>query len=157
MSFIHKPKLTMTREELFNTPHARETAEKSKKRAAEFAAVLKPSKKIWAVVNGLEYLTPETLDILKQRGQDWHDTWPIGEPHYSRSDGYQFVIHTNQVRDLLQIQLRTAQDLLKVTRKVLGKPKKSYVSVKEFCFVNKLPEDEVRKSLSKIPPDFSIK
>jgi hypothetical protein len=55
------------------------------------------------------------------------------------------------------IQLRTAQDLLAVTREALGKPKKSYVSVKEFCFINHLPEDEVREALRKTKPDFSIK
>jgi hypothetical protein len=151
-----KPKIS-TPQDMFKTPYALANAAKNKKRARRSARELKPSGEVWAVVNGLEYLTPETIKILTQRGQQWHDKWPLGEPMYSRNDGYQFVIHTNQIMDLLNIQLRTAQDLLAVTRESLGKPKKSYVSVKEFCFINHLPEDEVREALRKIKPDFALK
>ena len=147
----------MEMEELFKTPHAKANAEKNKKRAAESAATLKPSKEVWAVVNGLEYLTAETIEILKQRAQEWFDLWPLGEPQYKRDDGYQFVIHTNQVADLLQINIRTAQELLQVTRRLLGKSENSYVSVKEFCKMNEFDEEDVRRALRDIEPNFKIK
>jgi hypothetical protein len=151
------PPESSTKEDLFKTPYALANAAMHKKRALRSARKLKPSGEVWAVVNGLEYLTPETIKIITQRGQEWHDKWPIGEPMYSRNDGYQFVIHTNQIMELLNIQLRTAQEVLATTRQALGKPKKSYVSVKEFCFINHLPEDETREALRKIQPDFGLK
>ncbi|WP_205508753.1 hypothetical protein [Longitalea arenae] len=144
-------------EDMFNTPEARAIAEKNKKKALKSAARLKPSKKVWAVVNGLEYLTAETIAILTQRGQEWFDEWPLGEPMYSRNDGYQFVIHANQVAQLLDIPIRTAQELLKVTRQLLGKAENRYVSVKEFCKINELDEEDARRALRDIPPNFRIK
>jgi hypothetical protein len=146
----------MRDEEKFNSPEARAIAEKNKKKAAESAASLKPSNEVYAVVNGLEYLTPETIEILKQRGQEWFDTWPIGEPMYSRNDGYQFVIHSNQVAELLGIPIRTAQEILQANRMVLGKNKNDYVSVKEFCKLNGQDEEDCRFALRGIQPDFSI-
>lgn len=146
----------MRDEEKFNTPWARAQAEKSKKKAAESAANLKPSNEVYAIVNGLEYLTPETIKILTQRGQEWFDEWPIGEPMYSRNDGYQFVIHSNQVAQLLGIPLRTAQEILQAYRIVLGKDKNDYVSVKEFCKLNKQDEDDCRRALRDIKPDYSV-
>jgi hypothetical protein len=63
-------------------------------------------------------------------------------------------INTKQVSQLLQIQIRTAQDLLKNTRKALGKLKNASVSVKEFCFVNNLSEEEVLEALLYNSPDI---
>jgi hypothetical protein len=146
----------MTEEELFNTPYARAQAEKSKKKAAETAATLQPSADVWAVVNGLEYLTAETIEILKQRGQEWHDKWPLGEPHYSRNDGYQFVIHSNQISEIYGCGIRKAQDMLAVVRQTVGKEEGSFVSVKEFCFVHKEDEEDFRRALRDIQPDFKI-
>ena len=158
MFFIRKPKLfTMTEEELFNTPEARAQAEKSKKKARKTAANLKPSAEVWAVVNGLEYLTEETIEILKQRGQQWHDTWPIGEPHCkSDEEGYQFVIHSNQVAELYKCGIRKAQDMLAAVRLAIGKDEGSFVSVKEFCFIHKEDEEDFRRALRGIQQDFSI-
>jgi len=144
----------MTENELFNTPHARAQAEKKKKEALETAATVKPSEEVWAVINGLELFTAETIAILTQRGQEWHDKWPIGEPMYSRNDGYQFVIHANQVAILCQCSIRHAQDLLKETRAFIGKPEKSFVSVKEFCHMYHHDEEDFRRALRDIKPDF---
>lgn len=146
----------MTEEELFNTPAARAQAEKSKKKAAETAATLQPSTEVWAVVNGLEYLTAETIGILKQRGQAWHDKWPIGEPMYSRNDGYQFVIHSNQVSELYGCGIRKAQEMLATVRASVGKEEGSFVSVKEFCFIHHEDEEDFRRALRDIQPDFKI-
>ena len=146
----------MRDEEKFNSPAARAQAEKDKKRARESAANLKPSEEVYAVVNGLEYLTAETIEILTQRGQEWFDEWPIGEPMYSRNDGYQFVIHSNQVAELLRIPIRTAQEILQANRIVLGKKKNDYVSVKEFCKLNRQDEEDCRRALRDIKPDYSI-
>jgi len=147
----------MTEAELFNSPQAKAQAAKSKKEALKSIAELKPSEEVWAVVNGLEMLTAETITILTQRAMEWFDRWPLGEPMYSRNDGYQFVIHTNQVMELLEISDRKAQDLLMVARKTLGKDPNGYVSVKEFCHLNKLDEEDVRKALREIKPDWKIK
>src|SRR5882762_5321009 len=107
----------MTEEELLNSPFALEQAEKSKKKALKTAATLKPSKKVYAVIGDLEYLTPKTIAILIQRGQEWHDNNRLGEKSFCRDDGYQFVIHSNQVQALFDIQIRTAQEVLKANRK----------------------------------------
>lgn len=147
----------MTPEELFKTPEARAQAEKSKKKARKTAAQLIPSAEVWAVVNGLEYLTEETIEILKQRGQEWHDTWPIGEPHYKCDDDhYQFVIHSNQVAEMYKCGIRKAQEMLAVVRLAIGKDEGSFVSVKEFCFVHKEDEEDFRRALRSIQQDFSI-
>jgi hypothetical protein len=146
----------MTEEELFNTPFAKANAEKNKKKAAKTAATLKPSAKVWAVVNGLELLTPESIEILKQRGQEWHDKWPLGEPQYSRNDGYQFVIHSNQVAEIYDCDIRKAQEMLVVVRAAVGKEKGSFVSVKEFCKIFKEDEEDFRRALRDIKPDLKI-
>lgn len=147
----------MTQEELFNTPKARAQAEKSKAKARETVATLKPSEEVWAVINGLEYLTEETIAILKQRGQEWHDEWPIGEPHFKTDDEkYQFVIHSNQVAEMYGCGIRKAQDMLAVVRATVGKDEGSFVSVKEFCFVHKEDEEDFRRALRDIQPDFGI-
>jgi hypothetical protein len=134
-----KPKISSP-EDMFKTPYALANAAMHKKRALKSARKLKPTGEVWAVVNGLEYLTPETIKIITQRGQQWYDKWPIGEPMYSRRDNYQFVIHSNQVAEMLQISIRKAQDLLAACRLALGKDENGYVSVKEFCHLQKFGE-----------------
>src|ERR1044072_511259 len=141
----------MSEQEIFNTPHAKALAAKNKEIAARSAVRLKPSDGVYAVINGLEYLTPETIEILKQRAQEWFDEWPLGEPMYCRNDGYQFVIHANQVAQLFQISLRQAQEVLQANRISLGKDSTDYVSVKEFCKLNKQDEEDCRRALRDIP------
>lgn len=58
-----------------------------------------------------------------------------------------YNITSNQVSQLLKVHVRTAQYLLENNRKALGKSKNAYVSVQEFCTVNKFSEDEVLKAL----------
>lgn len=143
-------------EAIFNTPEARAQAEKSKKKALESIAKLKPSEEPYIVINGLPYLTAEGIEMLKQRAMEWFDENPLGEPMYARNDKYQFVIHTNQVAELFGCGIRKAQLILEDNRQALGKKKTDYVSVKEFCKENNQDEEDVRRALSDIPPDFSI-
>ena len=148
----------MTEQELFNTPQAKAQAAKSKKRALQSIAELKPSEEVYAVVNGLEMLTAETITILTQRAMAWFDRWPLGEPRYSRNDGYQFVIHTNQIMEMLGCSISKAQDMLRDTRMTLGKKdKNAYISVKEFCWMFEYDEEDFRRALRDIKPDWKIK
>ena len=147
----------MTEEELLNSDYAKAQAEKSKKRARKTAAKLKPSKEVWAVVGDIEYLTPESIEILKKRGQEWHDKNRLGEKMACRDDGWQFVIDSYEVAALLRRDIRTAQEILQANRLSLGKRKNDHVTVKEFCDLNHLPEEETREALKRIKPDFKIK
>jgi hypothetical protein len=161
---VKKPDITFaeitkpsTEQDIFNTPSAKANARKHKKMAAQSAATVKPSEDTYAVVNGLELFTDETIALLTESGQEWHDIWPVGEPMYSRNDGYQFVIHSNQVQQILQISIRKAQDMLSDTRKFFGKDEDGFVSVKEFCKMYKFDEEDFRKALRDIPANFGIK
>jgi hypothetical protein len=59
-------------------------------------------------------------------------------------------IEAKQAAEILGRDIRTAQKLLKATREALGKRKNAYVSVKEFCEQNHLPEDETREALKRM-------
>ena len=59
-------------------------------------------------------------------------------------------IDAKQAAEILGRDIRTAQKLLKATREALGKRKNAYVSVKEFCIQNHLPEDETLEALKRI-------
>jgi hypothetical protein len=63
-------------------------------------------------------------------------------------------IEAKQLAEILGRDIRTAQKLLKATREALGKGKIAYVSVKEFCEQNHLPEDETLEALKHMTPDF---
>ncbi|OQP51183.1 hypothetical protein [Niastella populi] len=142
--------------EFFNSPEARAQAEKSKKKALESIARLKPGEAPYFVVNGLPYLTAEGIEILKQRAMEWFDEFPLGEPMYARNDKYQFVIHTNQVAELLGCGIRKAQMILASNRAILGKEKNDFISVKEFSRLIKQDEEDIRRALRDIGPDHSI-
>lgn len=142
--------------EFFNSPEARAQAEKSKKKALESIAKLKPTEEPYFIVNGLPYLTAEGIEILTQRAMEWFDEYPLGEPMYSRKDKYQYAIHTNQVAELLGCGIRKAQLILADNRAVLGKEKNDFVSVKEFCRLTRQDEEDIRRALRDIPQDFSI-
>lgn len=147
----------MTEEELLSSPYALEQAEKSKKKALRSAAKFKPSKQVWAVIEGLEWLTAETIAILTERGQRWHDKHRLGEPMYSRDDGYQFVIHVHEIMQLYNTKERTAQRMLAAVRKSIGKNPKSFVTVKEWCSTVERDEEDFRKALRAIQPDAKKK
>lgn len=102
---------------------------------------------VWAVINGMEYLTPATLAILQERAEQWRQLYPHGEPMAKRPAGYHAFIHSDEIARVLGISLRQAQKMLKLTRKVQQKDKNGLISVKEFCFVNKLDEAEFRRGL----------
>jgi hypothetical protein len=146
----------MTEDELLNSEYAKEQAEISKKRARETAAELKPWDEIEAVVGDIVYLTPESIELLKQRGQEFHDENRLGEKMACRDDGFKFFITSKEAAALLGKHIRTAQEILRTNRQALGKGKNDLVTVKEFCKLNNLPEEETRKALKHFEPDFSI-
>ena len=58
-----------------------------------------------------------------------------------------FLISTRDIIKVLDLNVRTAQRLLQRTRAALEKEKSDYVTVKEFCEVNKLDEGEFQQRL----------
>jgi hypothetical protein len=61
----------------------------------------------------------------------------------NRTNG-KFVITTKDIINVLDLNIRTAQRLLQRTRAALDKERTDYVTVKEFCAVNKFNEAEFR-------------
>jgi hypothetical protein len=59
-----------------------------------------------------------------------------------------FVITTRDIIKVLDLNIRTAQRLLQKTRTTLDKEKSDYVTVKEFCEVNKFDEGEFRARMA---------
>jgi hypothetical protein len=144
----------MTEEELLNSDYAKEQAEISKKRARETAAELKPWDEVLAVVGDIVFLTPESIEILKQRGQKFHDDNRLGEPRPSADNGYQFLIYPNQIKELIGCSDSTVYRIQSDIRLSLGKEKSDYITVHEFCELTHLPEEETRKALKHIEPDY---
>jgi hypothetical protein len=145
----------MTEEELLNSDYAKEQAEISKKRALETSKTLKPSEEVWAVVNGLEMLTAETIAILIQRGQEWHDKNRLGERNFCRDDGYKFILYPNELAQVTGYGIRKAQKMLAVIRATLGVDEGRDVTVKEFCDQFKYNEEDFRKALRYVDPNYS--
>jgi hypothetical protein len=145
----------MTEQELLNSPYALEQAEISKKRARETAAELKPWPEVLVVANGLEFLTAETITIITQRGQEFHDENRLGEPMPCRDDGYQFVLWKNQVEMMFGVTEDTAQGMIREIRKALGIKNRKQITVKEFCKITGFDEEDFRKALKHLKPDFS--
>ena len=145
----------MTQEELLNSPYALEQAEISKKRALETSKTLKPSEEVWAVVNGLEMLTAETIAILIQRGQEWHDKNRLGEKMFCRDDGYKFILYPKELAQVTGYGIRKAQIILAVIRATLGVDEGRDVTVKEFCDQFKYNEEDFRKALKHVDPNYS--
>ena len=115
----------------------------------EDESLLQPTseEEVWAVIGDMKYCTPETLAIMDKQAKKWHKMYPLGEPRAKRVDGAQFFIHADDLVQIFKISLRTAQKLLQVTRIKLGKDKNSFVSVKEFCCINKADEEAMEKAL----------
>lgn len=63
-----------------------------------------------------------------------------------KSNG-KFVITTKDIINVLGLNIRTAQRLLQKTRTALDKERSDYVTVKEFCAVNKFDESEFRSRM----------
>ncbi len=59
------------------------------------------------------------------------------------------VIYPRDVEILLSKCERSAQDFLRQIRVALNKPPGSFVTVREFCFITGMDEDEVREQLRK--------
>lgn len=137
--------------EFLNSPEARAQAEKSKQQALKSIATLQPWNEECFEFNGLTYLTAGTIEILTKRAMEWFDENPLGEPMYSRNDGYQYTIHSDQIVQVHRVASRTAQLLLFICRKVLGKPEGCCVSVKEFCKIHFLDEEDLRRALRDVP------
>lgn len=65
----------------------------------------------------------------------------------ARANGHRLVIHTNDITNILGINIRTAQRLLQSIRESLGRKKKDYVSIREFADYVHLKEDDVKRNL----------
>ena len=61
-----------------------------------------------------------------------------------------FVVKTQDLMDVMQLNIRTAQRLLQKTRAALRKGKNDYVTVREFCTVNKFNEEEFQERLAEV-------
>ena len=145
----------MTEEELLNSDYAKEQAEISKKRARETSQELKPWPKVLAVANGLEFLTAETIAIMIQRGQEFHDENRLGEASPCRDDGYQFILFTNQLEMMYGVTDDTARGMIREIRRSLGIKNRKYVTVKEYCKITGYDEEDFRKALKHLKPDLS--
>jgi hypothetical protein len=65
----------------------------------------------------------------------------------ARLNSSRLVIHTNDITNILGINIRTAQRLLQTIRESLGRKKKDYVSIREFADYVHLKEEDVKKNL----------
>jgi len=65
----------------------------------------------------------------------------------TRLNSNRLVIHTNDITNILGINIRTAQRLLQSIRESLGRKKKDYVSIREFADYVHLKEEDVKKNL----------
>ncbi len=145
----------MTEDELLNSDYAKEQAEISKKRARETSKELKPWPEVLVVANGLEFLTAETIAIMIQRGQEFHDENRLGEVCPCRDDGYQFVLWTNQLEMMYGVTEDTARGMIREIRKSLGIKNRKHITVKEYCKITGYDEEDFRKALKHLKPDFS--
>jgi hypothetical protein len=64
--------------------------------------------------------------------------------------GVKFVITTRDIIKVMQLNVRTAQRLLQKTRAKLRKAKSDYVTVREFCTVNRFNEAEFQERLAEM-------
>jgi hypothetical protein len=145
----------MTEEELLNSDYAKEQAEISKKRARETSQELKPweDEEVF-FIGDIEYLTEKGIELLKQRGQEFHDKNRLGEKRFCRDDGYKFVIESWEVAALIRRDKRTAQKILAAMRQTLGRGKNEPVTVKEFAELHHHKEEDIRKALKFIDPNY---
>jgi hypothetical protein len=66
----------------------------------------------------------------------------------ARPTSNRLVIHTNDITNILGINIRTAQRLLQTIRESLGRKKKDYVSIREFADHVHLKEEDVKRNLN---------
>ena len=85
---------------------------------------------------------PARAELTKKKGSISTRKLPNG-----RTSG-KFVITTKDIIKVLDLNVRTAQRLLQRTRTELGKEKSDYVTVREFCSVNKFDENEFQQRLT---------
>lgn len=74
-------------------------------------------------------------------------TVTAGKQSPAKESPGKFVISTKDIIRVLELNIRTAQRLLQKTRAVLNKEKNDFVTVREFCRVNKFNEGEFRQRL----------
>jgi len=65
-------------------------------------------------------------------------------------DSFRIIIHPSDIAMLYGVSIRTAQRMLKDARFLLGKSDSADVTIKEFCSVNELNEEEVRTQINEI-------
>jgi hypothetical protein len=143
-------------EDNFDNDFKKSQHERSKKKAALSAATLTPLDNGWVPTGDIEYLTAESLAILKQRGQEWYDKWPQGEPYLNETgEKIKIDIYINQVAELLKTEVHIAKNILMVAAKVLGIDARDAVTVKQFCHLFNCKESAICPVIQNISPELS--
>ncbi|OQP59445.1 hypothetical protein A3860_37485 [Niastella vici] len=94
----------------------------------------------------------ESIETREMRAKLWDEANQSGEAMASRPGPYRVIIRPFEVAQILGIHLKTAQEMLKETRKEAGLPPRAHVSIKRFCIINHLEEEEedIRKALARL-------
>jgi len=74
--------------------------------------------------------------------------YPKGMPMASRPGPWRCIVDTSDIVLILRCNKRTAQRKMKFMREDMGKGKGRYVTVKEFCKYEFLPEDYIQNFLN---------
>jgi len=67
-----------------------------------------------------------------------------------KTGNFRIIIRASDIAMLYGVNIRTAQRMLRDTRFLLGKSDSGAVTIKEFCSVNELNEEEVTKTINDI-------
>jgi len=67
-----------------------------------------------------------------------------------QSPNYRIIVYPTDIAKFYGVNIRTAQRKLEDARFLLGKSKRAVVTIKEFCSVYELNEEEVRKVINDI-------
>lgn len=107
-----------------------------------------PAEKIWCSIGDLNYGTSKTDKELEKRAEYILMHPEIFRAMHKRKEYQewerQVVITAKNIMHVLDKSERTAQRLLNDARK---KPRRGYITIKEFCYLNKLDEVTVRKKI----------
>ena len=108
------------------------------------------TEEIWCILGDLWYGHPVTKLILRYRALMWlklNPPDPRGEKFASRPAPYTVYARRRDLPEVLNESLRTIDRMLALTRESLGYKPYSKITVELFCFINKLPEDEIQQKL----------
>ena len=104
--------------------------------------------KVAQIIEHLKNNEPDGVEIVKQRAAIWKEMYPYDEPMGKRKDKYRTMIYTDEVAQILEIHLRTAQTMFQTIRDAEGWPRNTRITVKKFCHFYKYDEADIRKALA---------